>query len=66
MMGEYREGNLLGEIKHDLPIINMNGSTPKLLQEYFHKQEALMIEYRIAKVDLCFCPSWEQLDTKSD
>ena len=65
-MGEYQEGNLLGYIKHDLPEIHLDGTTPERLKEYFRKQEALMIEYRIGKIDLCFRPMWETLDKQTE
>ncbi len=62
IMGEITEGNLLGDFKHDQPVIHMDGSTPEILREFLQKQEELIVKYKISKVDLCFKPNWEALD----
>ena len=60
-MGEITEGNLLGDFKHDQPAIYMDGETPRILREFLHKQEELMVKYRISKVDLCFKPNFDEM-----
>ena len=60
-MSEISEGNLLGYIKHDLPDISLDGDAPEPLREFVRKLEALMVEYKICKLDICFKPVWSTL-----
>jgi hypothetical protein len=61
-MGEITETRLLGDFKHGWPELYLDGTEHPRFEEFLNKLEKLMLEYKIAKLDVCWSPDFDAIE----